>query len=129
MRYSEISEAWSQSFVNSTDQHVDVFHNPSKAEFAKLLRKHKAVRGFLDSPTDVYVWDAYQATHSQVAEAIDLWGIALIWDASGADDQLEVYWNNDYNEEFGIDENTNMRKYIEELPVLSFSDFPPEFFR
>jgi hypothetical protein len=54
-----LSEAWFSSQhvmnVHGVDANVDVFKNPSRVEFGKLMREFEHLRGFFDAD-DVYVW-------------------------------------------------------------------------
>lgn len=68
-----LMEEWSNTYV--VDGHnIDVFKNPSKSEFLKLIAKLESEHGVSDWPlrafvtkTDLHIWDAYIATHSDMS--------------------------------------------------------------
>jgi hypothetical protein len=73
---------------------VEIFSNPSRTEFAKMMRESGAMRGFFDLESDtVYVW-AGTALHSDVEVDGEVF---LEWTGEGEclvgfhDDSLEDY--------------------------------------
>jgi hypothetical protein len=85
------------------DGPVEVYSNPSRVEFAGLLKPHGAVRGFLDGAM-MYAWDGYIATHENVDTNMGLWGQRFEIFASGSEGRyytggqlrMVLYWNYDY---------------------------------
>jgi hypothetical protein len=79
MRYHDLIEAWHDALKTPFGV-VDVFKNPSRSEFRKLLADVKAAHGDklwanglwlplranISPDGSLYVWDAHHATHSDV---------------------------------------------------------------
>lgn len=55
--------------VDSFVPWVEVFKNPSKSEFLKMLRKTSTIRGFADHE-DVVLWDGEKEIHGTIEKAI-----------------------------------------------------------
>lgn len=72
-------EAWDRTvkppYANGLE--VDIFKNPDRAEYAKLIREHKQLRGILDDQGNLLVWDAYLATHGDIDVFYDSVGAYL----------------------------------------------------
>lgn len=116
MRFHEIiNEGFFDGFKGQNGL-VEVYKNPSKAEFLAVKNAHAngGVRGFLDG-TDLYIWDAYLSTHGEVDEALGLWGQRLDWQQ-----RLVVYWNWDYEDDAypdnGFQDFEQVREWIKALP-------------
>lgn len=70
-----VTEVWLNTYRIEDGPDIDVFVNPSKTEFLKLIARHEREHGtVMDWPlrafvtsTDLYVWDAYVATHSDMS--------------------------------------------------------------
>lgn len=55
------------------DHALDLYVNPSRLEFVKLLRQFGALRGDITADGDLVVWDANIATHSDVERDFGSW--------------------------------------------------------
>lgn len=61
---------------------VEVHRNPTRAEFARLLKQHpEGIRGLLLDGGDIVVWDAYAATHGDLEQHYRSAGGWLLLDA------------------------------------------------
>lgn len=56
---------------------VDLYKNPSRAEFGKLIKEFRELRGILDQNGDLVVWNAYLATHGDIEIHFDSVGAYL----------------------------------------------------
>jgi hypothetical protein len=67
-QFMNIVETWDRQFKVYGNTDLDVFRNPSRSEFLKLLvmSKHKMLRGLIAENNDLIVWDAAEATHGDV---------------------------------------------------------------
>ena len=54
---------------------LEIYHNPSRQEFYNLLKysQEDDLRAFL-SDDNLYIWDAYYATHEQMLNRLDFIG-------------------------------------------------------
>lgn len=68
-----LNERCESTFINVSDWEntypIEVFENPSKSEFNKLLRKVGNVRGIADDK-DVLVWNVSYVVHDMVLEGL-----------------------------------------------------------
>lgn len=63
-----INEKWFNTVV-VYDGQVDLFKNPSRAEWAKLFKQFpRGLRGHILTDGSLIVWDAYHATHGDVGD-------------------------------------------------------------
>jgi hypothetical protein len=76
VRYKDIiCERWWNSFkIEDWNKNIDVYLNPSKSEFLKLIAHFEREHGQMEwplrafiTPTNLYVWDAFEATHSDMS--------------------------------------------------------------
>lgn len=74
MRLHDLTEQWFNTY-SVNDERIDVFNNPTKTEFNKLISRIEGevntaiewpLRAFITND-DLYVWSAYQATHSDMS--------------------------------------------------------------
>ncbi len=64
---------------------VDIFKNPSHQEFLNILQG-ASIRGLIDTDENLYVWDAYDAIHYDVEEALGVTGSdELFFELEGED--------------------------------------------
>lgn len=118
MRFHEIIQESFFDGFKGLNGPVEVYLNPSKKEFENIKNAHGAnggVRGFLDG-VNLYIWDAYLATHGEVDEALGIWGQRLDWQQQ----RLVVYWNWDYEDEAypegGFDSFEQVQEWIKTVP-------------
>lgn len=119
IRIVEAQGSWFNSFLSSDGTTVDVYRNPSRAEFYRLYAQY-GVRGVLDKPGVLYVWGAYLATHNDLSDQLDLWGQRLEW--FGAEGQgagrLDIYWQFDYTGWPEFEDRQEVIPYVLNLPVI-----------
>ncbi len=127
MRYNEViservNPVIKESFWNAyqaPNGYVEIFVNPSKAEFLKIFNEHRGARGFLDESDGeprLYVWDSYLATHEDIDSQFNLWGERCEWFEP---EKLVIYWNwvnHDNSERF--QNFTEVREYLLGLAVF-----------
>jgi len=117
MESALITEEWFNTYTVD-DNTIEVFKNPTRGEFFKLLADMEKQHGQSDWPlrafitdSDLYVWDAYYATHSDMSRfKIPTVGGYLYLNREGL-------LFNDLNYEYGDDEEKPygrwLRRYYE----------------
>jgi hypothetical protein len=115
---SSLAESFHNAF-NNDGRYVEIFRNPTKAEFTKLLVNGGA-RGFLDGET-LYCWDGYLATHEDVDSNLTMWGQRCEWFSPT---EMTLYWNwdmletepDDYPED--LDDFEDVKNWVNSLPCI-----------
>lgn len=63
-----LNEAWANT-VKAWERDVDVYENPSRAEWVKLFKQYPGgLRGHILATGELIVWDAMYATHSDLTK-------------------------------------------------------------
>jgi hypothetical protein len=66
-RLMALMEGWDSTLPLDNGNLVDIYRNPSRAEFHKLLKQYGSLRGEIDENGDLLAWDAHVAVHSEIA--------------------------------------------------------------
>jgi hypothetical protein len=86
---------------------VEIFSNPSRAEFAKLMRASGAMRGFYDVSSDtVYVW-AGSALHADIEVDGEVF---LEWTGEG--ECLVGYHDDSFEDVLADDEDADLDAFV-----------------
>ncbi len=79
---SSLTESWHKT-ISVEGSNFDIFKDPSRGDLAKMFREYGArtqqglsMRALLTTDGSIYVWDAYEATHSDVENELNNYPLA-----------------------------------------------------
>lgn len=142
MRAAEIYEKWDQTIVaktstagGSSGMSVDVFRNPSRTLFCKMIKNHHELRALITKNDDLLIWDAAIAIHDDVEQHYDVHNCWLVLTKDDVLMRHLEYWTDDGVIYDGsllhlirvVRDNINLRRLYGNFTLVGENTFTDEY--